>query len=61
VESEDAMNFKSVAGLIGLVLLVGFLLPPALKLKNIALGVVILIGVGMAAYEFIESLRNQDD
>ncbi|MDP3033108.1 MAG: hypothetical protein Q8N33_13620 [Rhodocyclaceae bacterium] len=55
------MNFKSVTGLIGLLLLLGFLLPPALKLKEISLIVVILIGVAMAAYEFIESLRNQDD
>ncbi|MBU3907679.1 MAG: hypothetical protein KKF85_06580 [Gammaproteobacteria bacterium] len=55
------MNFKAFAGLIGLLLLLGFLLPPVIKLKNIALGVVVLIGVGMAVYEFIETLRSPDD
>lgn len=55
------MNFKTFAGLIGLLLLLGFLLPPVIKLKNIALAVVVLIGVGMAIYEFIETMRSQDD
>ena len=55
------MNFKTVAGLIGLLLLLVFLLPPVIKLKNIALALVVLIGVGMAVYEFIENLRSPDD
>lgn len=55
------MTFKSIAGLIGLVLLLAFLAPPVIKLKNIALLVVALIGAGMAVYEYIENLRGKDD
>ncbi|MCF8199985.1 MAG: hypothetical protein K9J42_14560 [Sulfuritalea sp.] len=55
------MKFKVIAGLIGLIMLLLFLAPPALKLKSFALASVILIGVGMAAYEFFEQLRSKDD
>ena len=55
------MKFKTIAGLIGLVLLVAFLAPPVIKLQKLALAVVVLIGVVMAAYEFFEQLRSDDD
>ncbi len=40
------MNFKVIAGLIGLVMLLAFLVPPVIKLQKLALAVVVLIGVG---------------
>ena len=55
------MNFKVIAGLIGLAMLVAFLLPPVIKLQKIALVVVVLIGLAMAVYEFYEQLRDKDD
>lgn len=55
------MNFKVIAGLIGLASLLLFLAPPLVKLKDFALAVVILIGFGMAAYEFYEQLRGKDE
>ena len=55
------MKFKVIAGLIGLILLMLFLGPPMFKLQKLALTVVILIGVGMAAYEFYEQLRGKED
>ena len=55
------MKFKAIAGLIGLVLVVAFLAPPVIKLKKISLIVVVLIGVAMAVYEYIENLRSSDD
>lgn len=55
-----SLNFKTLAGLIGLLMLLVFLLPPAIKLKKIALAIVILIGIAMAVYEFYEQLRNKD-
>jgi hypothetical protein len=55
------MKFKTIAGLIGLVAVLGFLAPPVIKLHKIALIVVALIGAGMAFYEFIEGLRNKDE
>ena len=55
------MKFKAISGLIGLVAVLGFLAPPVFKLQKIALAVVVLIGAGMAVYEFIEGLRNNDE
>lgn len=55
-----SLNFKTLVGLVGLLMLLAFLIPPAIKLKKIALAVVILIGIAMAAYEFYEQLRNKD-
>ncbi len=55
------MKFKTIAGLIGLVAVLAFLAPPVIKLHQIALIVVALIGAGMATYEFIEGLRNKEE
>lgn len=53
-------GFKTLVSLLGLVLLVAFLLPPMIKLKELSLSLVILIGVAMAAYEFYEAMTNKD-
>jgi len=53
--------FKTLTGLLALLLLIAFLLPPAIKLHKISLAAVVLIGIGMAAYEFYESVRNKRD
>lgn len=55
------MKFKTIAGLIGLILLLLFLAPPMFKLQKLALAVVILVGVAMAAYEFYEQLSGKED
>lgn len=55
------MNFKIIAGLIGLVALLAFLAPPVIKLQKLALAVVVLIGAGMAVYEFVENIRSKDE
>jgi len=55
------MKFKAIAGFIGLITVLGFLAPPVIKLHKIALIVVVLIGAGMAVYEYIESLRKGDE
>lgn len=55
------MKFKSIAGLIGLIAVLSFLAPPVIKLHKIALIVIALIGAGMAAYEFYEGLRKDDE
>lgn len=55
------MNFKTVAGLIGVVAVLAFLAPPVIKLHKLAMIVVVLIGAGMAIYEFVETLRNKDE
>lgn len=55
------MNIKLLTGLLGLLMLAGFLLPPVLKLKAVSLSLVVLAGLGMAAYEFYENLRENRD
>lgn len=55
------MNFKVIAGLIGLMALLAFLAPPVIKLQKLALAVVVLIGAGMAVYEFVENIRSKDE
>lgn len=54
------MNTNLVTGAIGLGLLLAFVLPPLLKLQNVALTIVAMIAVGMAAYEFYELVRDKD-
>lgn len=55
------MNIKLLTGLLGLLMLAGFLLPPLLKLKAVSLSLVIFAGLGLAAYEFYENLRENRD
>jgi len=52
--------FKTLVGLCGLVLLIAFMAPPVIKLKALSLGLIVLIGLAMAGYEFYESLKNKD-
>jgi hypothetical protein len=54
------MWLKAVFGVIGMVLMVAFLAPVVLKLKSVALIAVIMIGLAMMVYEFIEFLRERD-
>jgi uncharacterized membrane protein len=54
------MLTKLILGLIGLVLAVAFFAIPVFKVQETALIVIVLIGVAMAVYEFIEELRSPD-
>ena len=54
------MAFKILAGIIAIVLITAFLAPPALKLQDLALSSVILIGVVMMLVDLWQSLRKDD-
>ncbi|MCG6932992.1 MAG: hypothetical protein LJE57_05075 [Gallionella sp.] len=54
------MKFKTLAGLIGLLAIIAFLAEPVIKLHKIPLIAVVLIGVGMAIYEFSEGLHKDE-
>lgn len=54
------MLLKVIFGLIGIALMVIFVAPVVVKIKSVALIAVILLGMGMAAYDFIEFLREKD-
>lgn len=52
---------KIVMGLIALAMALAFFAPPAIKLKDAAMIIVILIGVGAMVYNFIEVVREKDE
>jgi formate hydrogenlyase subunit 3/multisubunit Na+/H+ antiporter MnhD subunit len=52
---------KIVMGLIALAMALAFFAPPAIKLKDPAMIIIILIGVAAMIYNFIEVVREKDD
>jgi len=55
------MPIKIFAAAVAVVLVLCFLAPPVLKLKDIALGVVILIGIVMMLADLWQSLQKKED
>jgi hypothetical protein len=53
--------FKIVAGIVAAALLIGFIGPVVVKLKDPALIVVSVIGVGMMLVDIWQSLRSKED
>ena len=54
------MIMKIVAGLIAIVLMIAYLIPPAIKLKDLALAIVIVIGVALMLLDLWESLWERE-
>ena len=55
------MGIKIAAGLVAAVLMVGYLLAPVFKLREIELGIVILIGLAMMFVDLWQSMKSKDD
>jgi len=55
------MAIKIFAAVVAVVMLLCFLAPPVLKLKDIALGVVISIGIVMMLADLWQSLQAKED
>lgn len=55
------MPIKIFAATVAVVLVLSFLLPPVLKLKEISLGIVILIGIGMMLIDLWQSLKKREE
>ncbi len=55
------MPLKLFAAAVAVVLLLAFLAPLVFKLKELSLGVVVLIGVVMALVDLRQSLQSRDD
>jgi len=53
------MTCKLIAGIVGLILLIAFLLPPIFQVKDVSLVIAVLIGLCMAGYEFYETLKER--
>lgn len=57
---HNSKAVKIVMGIIALGLALAFFAVPVIKVKNLAMGIVILIGVAAMVYNFIETLRDRD-
>ncbi|HET9736240.1 MAG TPA: hypothetical protein VFP62_13300 [Burkholderiales bacterium] len=55
------MPFKILAGVVAMVLVIGYLLPPIFKLKDVALGAVICIGIALILIDLVQSLQSKED
>ncbi|MDH4093611.1 MAG: hypothetical protein OEV81_02370 [Betaproteobacteria bacterium] len=55
------MNFKIVAGIVAVALLIAFVAPVVIKLKDGALIVVALIGLAMVLTDVWQSLGTKDE
>jgi hypothetical protein len=55
------MAFRIFAAIVAIVLFVAFVAPVAIKLQEISLGVVILIGIVLMLRDLWESLREKED
>jgi hypothetical protein len=51
---------KVVCGLVAVVLVVAYLIPPVYKLQDAELGVVVLIGITMMLVDLVQSMRKDD-
>jgi hypothetical protein len=55
------MKVKIAAGAVAAILMLGYLLPPVFKLKDLELGIVICIGIAMMLVDLLQSLKSKDD
>lgn len=55
------MLIKYLAGVVAVILVVAYLLPVVLKLKDVALGAVIAIGITMMLVDLLQSLKSKED
>ncbi|MGE0874950.1 MAG: hypothetical protein AB7O31_09815 [Burkholderiales bacterium] len=55
------MALKILAGIIATALVLAFLAPPVLKLQDVALTGVIVVGVVMMLVDLWQSLQSRDD
>lgn len=55
------MPIKIFAAIVAVAMVLCFLVPPVLKLKDVALGVVIAIGIIMMLADLWQSLQKKED
>jgi len=55
------MVIKILGGVVALSLVIAFLLPPLIKLKDVALGAVIVIGIVMMLVDLWQTLKSEED
>ncbi len=55
------MAFKIFAGIVAIVVMAPYLIAPVVKLKDVALGVVVLAGLAMMLVDLWQSLKSKED
>ena len=55
------MPYKIIAGIVAAALLLVYIAPVVLRLKDIALSIVVVLGVGMMLVDLWQSLQSKDD
>lgn len=55
------MAFRVLSAIVAIVLMVAFLAPVAVKLKEISLAVVIALGLGLMLWDVWETLRQKEE
>jgi len=55
------MGLKMFAGIVAVVLMLSYLLPMVIKLKQVSLGVVILIALTMMLVDLYQSLKSNEE
>ena len=55
------MALKIFAGIVAVALLLAYLAPLVIKLKDVSLGVVILIALAMMLIDLVQSLKSKED
>ncbi|MGH8703225.1 MAG: hypothetical protein ACREVR_18905 [Burkholderiales bacterium] len=55
------MAFKIFAGIVAVALFAGFVTPYVLKMKDIALGIVVLVGLAMMARDLWDTFQEKDE
>ena len=55
------MLLKIIAGIIGAALLLAYVAPVVLRLKDYALSAVVLLGLGMMLVDLWQSLKSKED
>ena len=53
--------FKIVCGVIAVVLMLAYLLPPLYKLKEVDLAIAILVGIALMLVDLWHSLQSKED
>lgn len=59
-KSTRALLMKSFAGLVAVILMLGYVLPPVFKLKQIDLGIAIIAGLALMLVDLWHSLKSED-
>ena len=54
------MILKIITGLIAMLLMIAYVVPPAIKLKHVALAIVIALGVVLMLIDLWQSLHERD-